>query len=92
MSSKTGSPVVSQSEGFLLPGSPLAVDEQATHILQDIAHPHEHTLVDQGGSFHLDLEDEEHDAEVTAWKALPWWKRPSPYWLVLVPTLCRKCC
>ncbi|OJA15920.1 hypothetical protein AZE42_11218 [Rhizopogon vesiculosus] len=73
-----------QPEGLILPSVP--VGEQAPEILYDIVHPHEqteHTLVDQDGSFHLDIEDEEHDAEVTAWKALPWWKRPSPYWLIL---------
>jgi hypothetical protein len=48
-----------------------------------MVHPGEQTeltLVDQDESLHLDLEDEEHDEEVTSWKALPWWKRPSPYW------------
>ncbi|OJA18418.1 hypothetical protein AZE42_06990 [Rhizopogon vesiculosus] len=64
----------SQPEGLILPGVPVA--EQAPEIL------HEHTLGDQDGSSHLDLEDKEHDEEVTTWKALPWWKRPSPYWLI----------
>src|SRR5882757_2632875 len=73
---------IPRHEGLILPGVP--VGEQATEILHDIVHPHEqteHTLVDQHESFHLNPEDEEHDEEVTAWKALPWWKRPSPYWL-----------
>ncbi|KAG0699659.1 major facilitator superfamily domain-containing protein [Suillus ampliporus] len=69
---------IPQPEGSILPGG-----EQATEILHDIVHPQsERTLVDQDGSSQLDREDEEHDEEVTAWKALPWWKRPSPYWLV----------
>lgn len=60
------------------------------HTLHDLSHPHqqsEHTLIDQDGSFQLDREDEEHDEEVTAWKVLPWWKRPSPYWLVFATPL-----
>ncbi|KAG1875144.1 major facilitator superfamily domain-containing protein [Suillus tomentosus] len=67
---------IPQSEGLILPSDP--VDE---HTL----HPHQQsdcTLVDQDGSFQLDREDEEHDEEVTAWKVMPWWKRPSPYWLI----------
>ncbi|OAX36681.1 hypothetical protein K503DRAFT_867419, partial [Rhizopogon vinicolor AM-OR11-026] len=74
---------IPQPEALILPGVP--VGEHAPEILHDIVHPHEQTertLVDQDGSLHLDLEDEEHDKEVTAWKTLPWWKRPSPYWLV----------
>lgn len=78
---------IPQSEGLILPSVP--VDE---HTLHDLVHPHhqsERMLVDQDGSFQseLDQEDEEHDKEVTAWKALPWWKRPSPYWLVFATPL-----
>ncbi|KAG1782638.1 major facilitator superfamily domain-containing protein [Suillus placidus] len=76
---------IPQSEGLILPSGP--VDE---HTLHDLVHPHqqpERTLVGQDGSFQLDREDEEHDEEVTAWKALPWWKRPSPYWLVFATPL-----
>ncbi|KAG1754617.1 major facilitator superfamily domain-containing protein [Suillus lakei] len=84
VSSRSG--FISQSEGLILPGGP--VDE---HTLHDIVHPHQHSertlAVDQDGSFQLDQEDEEHDEEVTAWKALPWWKRPSPYWLVFATPL-----
>ncbi|KAG9318828.1 major facilitator superfamily domain-containing protein [Chiua virens] len=29
-------------------------------------------------------EDEEHALEVSSWKNLPWWKRPSPHWIILV--------
>ncbi|OAX37210.1 MFS general substrate transporter [Rhizopogon vinicolor AM-OR11-026] len=74
---------IPQPKGLILPGVP--VGEQAPEILHDIVHPHEqteHTLGDQDGSSHLDLEDKEHDEEVAKWKALPWWKRPSPYWLI----------
>jgi hypothetical protein len=75
---------IPQSEGLLLPGGP--VGEQAAETLHEMVHPDERTErtlidIDEDGSFHIDLEDEEHDKEVTAWKALPWWKRPSPYWL-----------
>ncbi|KAH7889409.1 major facilitator superfamily domain-containing protein [Phlebopus sp. FC_14] len=27
-------------------------------------------------------EEENHLDEVTSWKRLPWWKRPSPYWII----------
>lgn len=60
---------IPQSEGLTLLSDP--VDEHS-----------ESTLVDQDGSFQPDREDEEHDEEVTAWKVMPWWKRPSPYWLI----------
>ncbi|KAG1827151.1 major facilitator superfamily domain-containing protein [Suillus subaureus] len=76
---------IPQSDELILPSVP--VDE---HILHDLVHPHqqsERTLVDQDRSFQLDREDEEHDEEVTAWKVLPWWKRPSPYWLVFATPL-----
>ncbi|KAG1891162.1 MFS general substrate transporter [Suillus subluteus] len=76
---------IPQSEGLILPSVP--VDE---HTLHDLVHPQqqsERTLVDQDGSFQLDREDEEHDEEVTAWKVLPWWKRPSPYWLIFATPL-----
>ncbi|KAG1756634.1 major facilitator superfamily domain-containing protein [Suillus paluster] len=74
---------IPQPEELVLPGG--SVGEQATEIPHGMAHPppqSERILVDQGGSFQLDREDEAHDEEVTAWKVLPWWKRPSPYWLV----------
>ncbi|KAG2157241.1 major facilitator superfamily domain-containing protein [Suillus clintonianus] len=76
---------IPQSEELIImPGG--SVDEQNLH---DTAHPHrqsESTLVGQDGSS-FDREDDEHDEEVTAWKALPWWKRPSPYWLVFATPL-----
>lgn len=65
-----------------MPGGPAGV--QAAEILHEMVHPDEpteRTLVDEDGPFHIGLEDDEHDKEVTSWKALPWWKRPSPYWL-----------
>ncbi|KAG2158263.1 major facilitator superfamily domain-containing protein [Suillus bovinus] len=77
VSSESRRVCIPQSEGLILPCGP--VDEHT------LLHPHqqtERTLVDQEGSFQFDREDEEHDEEVTAWKVLPWWKRPSPYWLI----------
>lgn len=76
---------IHQSERLILPSG--QVDE---HTLHDPLHQQqqsEHTFVDQDGLFDLDREDEEHDEEVTAWKVLPWWKRPSPYWLIFVTPL-----
>ncbi|KAG2111685.1 major facilitator superfamily domain-containing protein [Suillus discolor] len=67
---------IPQSERLILPSEP--VDEHILHSHQQS----ERTFVDQDGSFPLDREDEEHDEEVTAWKVMPWWKRPSPYWLI----------
>jgi MFS family permease len=76
---------ISQSEGLILPSVPIN-----EHTLHELVHPHqqlERTLVDQDEPVQLDREDEEHDEEVTAWKVLPWWKRPSPYWLIFVTPL-----
>lgn len=72
---------IPQSEGLILPSDP--VDEHTLHPHQQS----ERTLVDQDGSFQLDREDEEHDEEVTAWKVMPWWKRPSPYWSASEPAV-----
>ncbi|KAG6376479.1 hypothetical protein JVT61DRAFT_2472 [Boletus reticuloceps] len=30
----------------------------------------------------VEEEDEDHASEVASWRKLPWWKRPSPYWVV----------
>ncbi|KAF8136749.1 MFS general substrate transporter [Boletus edulis] len=30
----------------------------------------------------VEEEDEDHASEVASWKNLPWWKRPSPYWVI----------
>ncbi|KAG8217854.1 hypothetical protein J3R82DRAFT_6020 [Butyriboletus roseoflavus] len=51
------------------------------------SHPnHEQSTLLASGQFHSPLseeeEDEAHAREVTSWKRLPWWKRPSPYWVI----------
>lgn len=28
-------------------------------------------------------EDQDHAREVSSWRKLPWWRRPSPYWSVM---------
>lgn len=53
------------------------------------SHPsHEQSALLASGQIHSPLseeeEDEAHAREVTSWKRLPWWKRPSPYWSVSI--------
>ncbi|KAG9318823.1 major facilitator superfamily domain-containing protein [Chiua virens] len=60
--------------------------------VEDSLHPDEHSSPNHERSTLLDVErdysslteveDEEHAVEVASWKSLPWWKRPSPYWLI----------
>lgn len=53
----------------------------------DLSHPnHEQSPLLGSVQIHLPLsgeEEEDHVREVSSWKKLPWWKRPSPYWSVL---------
>ncbi|KIK98704.1 hypothetical protein PAXRUDRAFT_9354 [Paxillus rubicundulus Ve08.2h10] len=78
--------VVSQHTGYIPAGRASfpdnTVDEQAAEYVR---HEEEYALLgaDAVGSPVTDVQEDEHHAEETAsWKRLPWWKRPSPYWLV----------
>ncbi|KAJ7709720.1 major facilitator superfamily domain-containing protein [Mycena rosella] len=67
---------VSYAQSFL-PDGP--VDEETVELLDELMHPQhgqEETLVDE--------EDAQHDAER---QQLPWWKRPSPWWLLVCTPL-----
>ncbi|KAJ7444922.1 major facilitator superfamily domain-containing protein [Mycena latifolia] len=62
----------------VLPDGP--VDEETVQLLDELMHPHheqDETLVDGE-------EDVQHNAER---QQLPWWKRPSPWWLVFCTPL-----
>lgn len=68
---------MSSGEDLILPEG--QVGEEAAEMLQDFLRPghrQDETLVDLDEG---DLADEEER------KALPWWKRPSPYWRVHLP-------
>lgn len=72
------------AESALLPEAPLG--EEAAELLQDLIHPHrnrEHILLEESE----DEDAEASDAEsVEQRKKLPWYKRPSPVWfLVMIP-------
>ncbi|KAF9246164.1 major facilitator superfamily domain-containing protein [Melanogaster broomeanus] len=63
------------------------LDERAAEVLHDYVHPHQqeaYTLLgeDMDSPVTDDEEEDDHVVEVASWKRLPWWKRPSPYWLV----------
>ena len=68
-------PHVSQSEYLILPDAPSSIDNAADELLHELLHHHhEDTLVD--------VDDE--DIEVAITRRLPWWKRPSPWWWVII--------
>ncbi|KAF8163650.1 major facilitator superfamily domain-containing protein [Crassisporium funariophilum] len=77
--SSSPGPYVPQPESLILPDG--AVGEEATELLQEFVHPHhygpEETLVDSDSSTES-IDDEIHDKTHN----LPWWKRPSPWWLL----------
>lgn len=68
---------ISVQDELLLPDGP--VSEQTVQLIHDLVHPHherEETLVDSAE------DDDEESIEIARRKRLPWWKRPSPIWLV----------
>ncbi|KIJ69039.1 hypothetical protein HYDPIDRAFT_23901 [Hydnomerulius pinastri MD-312] len=84
VSQRTG--YIPQPQGTLFPDG--TVDEQVAEMLHEFVHPHsqeETTLLgaeDMDTSVIDEEEDEGHAEEVASWKRLPWWKRPSPYWII----------
>ncbi|KAF9444748.1 MFS general substrate transporter [Macrolepiota fuliginosa MF-IS2] len=71
----TGRTYVGQAEELILPEGPIS--EQTAELLQEFVHPHmvEDTLADEQSS--------EEEEELSKVRSLPWWKRPSPWWLLV---------
>ncbi|KAF4615419.1 hypothetical protein D9613_002574 [Agrocybe pediades] len=73
----TSVPYVPQPESLIIPDGP--VGEEAAELLTEFVHPHQRssadTLVDSD-------EDENSKDEQNKKSQLPWWKRPSPWWLI----------
>ncbi|KAF9819793.1 hypothetical protein IEO21_01884 [Rhodonia placenta] len=62
------------------------IGEDAVELLQEFVHPHRHesetTLVEEVP----EQDDHAPDSHATWRQSLPWWKRPSPMWfLILIP-------
>ncbi|KAK0459815.1 uncharacterized protein EV420DRAFT_1641998 [Desarmillaria tabescens] len=73
----TATSMLTDPQGLVSEG---AVSERDAELLHEFVHPHHHeaeeTLI--GGS----SDDTELDEELKARARLPWWKRPSPIWLL----------
>ncbi|RDB23050.1 putative membrane protein C14C4.07 [Hypsizygus marmoreus] len=69
-------PYVPQAESLILPDG--AVSEEAAELLADLVHPHrEYKHIDADSDYRMLRESTKH---------LPWWRRPSSWWLLgLVP-------
>ncbi|KAF8236196.1 hypothetical protein L208DRAFT_1252513 [Tricholoma matsutake] len=78
-STRSPVPYISQPES--LPDGP--VGEEAGLLNEFVHHHHENTLAPAD-----DEDDEDDDAEeAAARRRLPWWKRPSPWWLLSIVPL-----
>ncbi|KDR73680.1 hypothetical protein GALMADRAFT_251460 [Galerina marginata CBS 339.88] len=71
ISSSSSIPYVLRAESFILPDSPLG--EEATELLTEFVHPRHRTTEETW------LEEED---DVDNRSKLPWWKRPSPWWIL----------
>ncbi|KAH9484438.1 putative membrane protein [Psilocybe cubensis] len=74
----TSQPYVPQPESLILPDG--AIGEEAAELLGEFVHPHhipEETLVGSD-----DPMEDGSDDELDKRSRLPWWKRPSPWWLL----------
>ncbi|KAG2019931.1 hypothetical protein CC2G_005324 [Coprinopsis cinerea AmutBmut pab1-1] len=70
-------PYVTQANSLILPDGP--VNEEAAELLEEFVGTHHH----EGAGL---IGDEADDGEHDEWKDVPWWKRPSPLWLLcMVP-------
>ncbi|KAH6895043.1 major facilitator superfamily domain-containing protein [Coprinopsis sp. MPI-PUGE-AT-0042] len=75
--SSVSQPHITQVNASLLPEGP--VDQEAAQLLEEFVGTHEHHLPESADTNDTDSEDND-------WKALPWWKRPSPLWMLcLIP-------
>lgn len=75
-------PYVPQAESLILPDG--AVGEEAAELLNEFVHPNHHH--DEGTIIGLEDDDGNSDDNLTDKKAgkLPWWKKPSPWWLLAI--------
>ncbi|KIK57642.1 hypothetical protein GYMLUDRAFT_45806 [Collybiopsis luxurians FD-317 M1] len=75
---------VNPGENLILPDAPISQEE--TQLIHNLVHPHhgrDETLVEES---HSDGEDEDGDIERRRQSRLPWYKKPSPMWmLVMLP-------
>ncbi|KAJ3539408.1 hypothetical protein NMY22_g4751 [Coprinellus aureogranulatus] len=55
-----------------------AIGEEAAELLEEFAGTHRH----HHDSEDLRTHDESESSKIEGWKKLPWWKRPSPWWLI----------
>ncbi|KAH6918262.1 major facilitator superfamily domain-containing protein [Coprinopsis sp. MPI-PUGE-AT-0042] len=75
--SSASQPYITQANASLLPEGP--VDQEAAQLLEEFVGTREHHLPESADTNDADSEDND-------WKALPWWKRPSPLWMLcLIP-------
>ncbi|KAF5369159.1 hypothetical protein D9615_009966 [Tricholomella constricta] len=65
-------PYVPQPESLILPDG--AVGDEAAELLEDLVHPN-HEDLDADADYRLRKESHKH---------LPWWKTPSPWWLLVI--------
>lgn len=74
-------PYVPQAESLILPDG--AVGEEAAELLAEFVHPNHHQ---DEGTIGLEDDDGNSDDKLANKKArkLPWWKRPSPWWLLAI--------
>ncbi|KAF8077579.1 major facilitator superfamily domain-containing protein [Lyophyllum atratum] len=70
--SSSSRPYVPQPESLILSDGP--VGEEAAELLEDFVHP-QHEVIDADADYHLRKEHH---------KILPWWKTPSPLWLLTI--------
>ncbi|KAG6829195.1 hypothetical protein H0H92_005396 [Tricholoma furcatifolium] len=66
-------PYISNPENLILPEGP--VNERTVELLDELVHPSHEEEVDLDADY--DLRREHH-------RDLPWWKTPSPWWLIIV--------
>jgi len=69
-----------QTENLILPDGP--VGEETAELLQEFVHTRRHDTDSEDT-----LIDEDGEGERAIRARLPWWKRPAPWWLVLLFTI-----
>ncbi|KAL0946702.1 hypothetical protein HGRIS_012889 [Hohenbuehelia grisea] len=78
-------PIVQQAESLILSDGP--VGEEAAELLTDFVRHHaDETLVADDEESMLEADADDGD-DTDEWAGKPWWKRPSPYWLLFMMLL-----